>query len=561
MSPLALLLLLAAPETSGDFSLPKLDGAGEPKNILFILTDDHRYDAMGFMGHPFLETPNMDRIAREGTNFTAGYVTTALCSPSRASILTGQYAHKHKVVDNGTLVPDGTIFFPQYLQAAGYRTGFFGKWHMGAATDAPRPGFDRWVSFRGQGHYYPHKSGFNVDGKRVKSTKYVTDELTDYATEWLKEQPVDEPFFCYLSHKAVHANFAPAERHAGRYADEPVAMPVTFADTPENYADKPRWVQDQRNSWHGVEYAYHTSAADMNVKDYYRRYCETLLAVDESIGRMLALLEERGQLKDTLVVYMGDNGFMFGEHGLIDKRCAYEASMRVPYIAMLDGVIPAGESSDMVVANIDIAPTCLAVAGLQTPEHMDGANFLPQLTGEASEPWRDTLLYEYFWERTFPQTPTQHALRTPRYKYIRYYGVWDTDELYDMQTDPYETTNLAADPANADLVKSLHDQMFAEMKRTDGMTIPLYPGHRGNELRDANAGRAHDIPSWYYRDGTFNRNAKRNGAKKNGAKNGDKKNGVKKDGAVKPNDSGQPKKQTTVRNPKTKAEPNPTTAP
>ena len=522
MSALALLVALAAP----DLDLPKIEGAEPPKNILYILTDDHRYDAMGFMGHPFLKTPNMDRLAREGTNFTAGYVTTALCSPSRASILTGQYAHKHKVVDNSTLVPDGTVFVSQYLQHAGYNTGFFGKWHMGGTTDAPRPGFDRWVSFRGQGHYYPHPNGFNVDGEKVPATKYVTDEVTDYAVDWLSQQPTDEPFLCYVSHKAVHANFTPAERHAGTYADEPVAMPITFEDTPENYADKPRWVQDQRNSWHGVEFAYHTSAADMNVKDYYRRYCETLLAVDESIGRLLALLEERGELDETLIVYMGDNGFMFGEHGLIDKRCAYEASMRVPYIAMLPGVIPAGETSDKVVANIDMAPTWLAMAGLQTPDHMDGQNIIDAVTGEADAPWRESLLYEYFWERSFPQTPTQHALRTPRYKYIRYYGVWDTDELYDMQADPYETTNLAADPANKDLVIKLHDQMFAEIERTEGMSIPLYPGHRGNELRDKNAGHAHDIPSWFYRDGTVNKGkAKRNGAKIKNGKNGKKAGG------------------------------------
>ena len=527
MTSLCLLALLAAPPAgeadavpaavNGDFSLPALAGAGQPKNILFILTDDHRYDAMGFMGHPFLETPHMDRIAREGTNFTAGYVTTSLCSPSRASILTGQYAHNHKIVDNNTLAPEGTLFFTQYLQAAGYHTGFFGKWHMGGHSDDPRPGFDRWVSFRGQGHYPVHKSGLNVDGQRVQRTGYITDELTDYCTQWLEQQPTDEPFFCYLSHKAVHANFQPADRHLGRYADEPVEMPSTFADTPENFADKPRWVRDQRNSWHGVEFPYHTSPEQMDVRDYYRRYCETLLAVDESIGKVLALLEERGQLQDTLVIYMGDNGFQFGEHGLIDKRCAYEASMRVPFLAMLPGVIPSGQSSDLVVANIDIGPTCLAAAGLQAPPHMDGQSFLAHAAGTASEPWRDTLLYEYFWERNFPHTPTQHAIRTPRYKYIRYYGVWDTDELYDMQNDPEETTNLINRPEHAKLVRELDTRLFNELERTGGMNIPLYPGMNSARLRNAETSRGHDFPEWFYRDPSGDaksRNAPRDAAVK-----------------------------------------------
>ena len=510
-----MLPLILAVAAAPNLDLPKIEGAEAPKNIVFVLTDDHRYDAMGFLGHPFLKTPHMDRLAKDGTNFTAGYVTTSLCSPSRASINTGQYAHNHKIVDNNTLAPKDTVFFAQYLQKAGYNTGFFGKWHMGGHSDDPRPGFDRWVSFRGQGHYYPHRSGLNVDGERVEQPGYITDVVTDYCLDWLDGQSTDEPYFIYLSHKAVHSEFLPAERHKGRYADEPVEMPVTFADTEENFGDQPRWVRDQRNSWHGVEFPYHTSADEMSVEDYYRRYCETLLAVDESLGRVLKAIEDRGELDETLVIYMGDNGFMFGEHGLIDKRCAYEASMRVPFLAMCPGTIPAGQSSDLVVANIDIAPTCLQAAGLQTPDHMDGQSFLTAV-GEEAPQWRDTLLYEYFWERNFPQTPTQHAIRTPDYKYIRYYGVWDTDELYDMRSDPHETTNLLADPANRALGEKLAKQMFAELERTGGMQIPLYPGGRPNGMRDAGASRGHDLPQWFYSDGTFRRPGRQNPVKKQG---------------------------------------------
>ena len=189
------------------------------RNVIFILADDHRYDAMGFMGHPFLETPHMDAIARNGVHLKNAFVTTSLCSPSRASILTGLYTHKHRVIDNNRLVPQGTRFFPQWLQKAGYTTAYIGKWHMGGETDAPRPGFDHWVSFRGQGHYLPPNPNYtlNVNGDRVKQKGYITDELTDYAIEFMEQQQSKKaPFFLYLSHKAVHANFTPAERHAGR---------------------------------------------------------------------------------------------------------------------------------------------------------------------------------------------------------------------------------------------------------------------------------------------------------------------------------------------------------
>ena len=257
-----------------------------PRNVVLVLVDDHRYDAMGFMGHPFLETPNMDRLAAEGVHFTAGYVTTSLCSPSRASILTGQYAHNHRIVDNNNLAGEELVFFPEYLQAAGYQTGFFGKWHMGGASDAPQPGFDRWVSFRGQGTYQPNQNGLNVDGERVPQQGYITDEITDYCVDWMDALDADRPFFAYVSHKAVHAEFLPAERHQGRYEDADWTPPETMALTEENLAGKPRWARDQRNSWHGVDFPYHST---LDVEQYYKRYCETLLAVDESLGASCSL--------------------------------------------------------------------------------------------------------------------------------------------------------------------------------------------------------------------------------------------------------------------------------
>src|SRR5919106_4300506 len=321
-------------------------GRTRPRNIVIVLTDDHRYDALGFMNHSFLETPRLDSLAKNGVHFRNAFVTTALCSPSRASILTGQYAHRHRVVDNVNPMPPGTIFFPQYLQQAGYDTAFIGKWHMGGASDAPQPGFHRWVSFRGQGTYLPSKNGLNVDGKAVPQRGYITDELTDYALDWLKQRTSDRPFFLYLSHKAVHWDFVPADRHKGRYRDKPFIAPKTMADTPDNYAGKPMWVRNQRNSWHGVDFPYHSA---LDIAEYYRRYAETLLAVDDSVGRVMALLRERGLLDSTIVMFMGDNGFAFGEHGLIDKRTAYEASMRVPLL-ISGGGLPAGTRVEEVVA-------------------------------------------------------------------------------------------------------------------------------------------------------------------------------------------------------------------
>jgi N-acetylglucosamine-6-sulfatase len=229
------------------------------------------------------------------------------------------------------------------------------------------------------------------------------------------------------------------------------------------------WVENQRNSWHGVDYAYHGS---LDIADYYKRYMETLLAVDEGIARIMDLLEQRGELDDTLIVYMGDNGFMFGEHGLIDKRTAYEESMRVPLLARCPSLFKPGSTVDAVVANIDIAPTMLAAAGLQTPQHMAGADMLP-LTRDGSTPWRTELVYEYYWERNFPQTPTVHALREDRYKYIRFHGLWDLDELYDLVADPHENDNLIAKPGHEEIAAKLSDKLFAILEQTGGMQIPL----------------------------------------------------------------------------------------
>ncbi len=451
-----------------------------PRNVVFILADDHRYDAMGFLGHPFVQTPNMDRMAAGGAHVRNAFVTTALCSPSRASILTGTYAHRHGVVDNFTSIPPGMPTFGEYLQRARYQTGYVGKWHIGNDADDPQPGFDYWVSFRGQGQYLPNppNTTFNVNGTRTPQRGYITDELTDYALDFLESTTRDRPFLLYLSHKGVHADFVPPDRYKGSYASAPVNPPATMAPEAAAAGNFPMWVRNQRNSWHGVEYPYHST---LDVAEYYRRYLETLRGVDDSIGRVLDWLDAHDLLDTTLVVYMGDNGFAFGEHGLIDKRTAFEWSMRVPMLVHYPAAVKPGTVVDAIVANVDVAPTVLDAAGLEAPPHMDGASFLPLLRGE-SVPWRDALLYEYYWEYSFPQTPTQFALRGTRYKYVFTHGVWDVDMLFDLQEDPAESRNLIDDPAHQDRARQMRTQLFGELARLDGMAIPLHPV-RGGQSR------------------------------------------------------------------------------
>lgn len=512
---LAVLLALSASGTfaavtpvPSEVSPTKVAGA-KTRNVVFILSDDHRYDAMSFMNHQFAKTPHMDAMAKNGVHLKNAFVTTSLCSPSRASILTGLYTFRHRVIDNNRQVPQGTLFFPQYLQKAGYATAFIGKWHMGGASDEPRPGFDRWVSFRGQGHYLPPTPDYtlNVDGKPVKQKGYITDELTDYAIDWLEEQkPAEKPFFMYLSHKAVHANFTPDEKYKGSLSDIPFTRAASEADTFENYKGKPRWLRDQRNSWHGVDFPYHS---ELNIEEYYKRYSEALRSVDDSVGRVVGQLKKMGIHDETLVIYMGDNGFMFGEHGLIDKRVAYETSIRVPMLAQCPELFKGGSVVDEVVANIDIGPTVMEAMGIEKPAHMDGQSFL-QLGAGKEIPWRDYFLYVYYWEKNFPQSPTQFALRGNRYKYITYYGLWDSDELYDLQSDPGETTNLLHDPKFADTAKDMESRLYDMMTELGGMEIPLNAprgGLQNKRIRGRGGKKAADFPEPFVLDAPVHTNA------------------------------------------------------
>ena len=460
---------------------------GKRMNIIFILADDHRYDAMGFMNKiPGLQTPGLDRMATEGAHLSNAFVSTALCSPSRASILTGQYAHTHTVVDNDAALPAGLQFFPAMLQKGGYQTSFFGKWHMGNAGDQPQPGFDYWLSFRGQGVY--NDPVFNINGKQVKQPvgSYTTDLLTSYTIDWLNKRDKNKPFFVYLSHKSVHAEFIPAKRHEGKYKQVPIVCPpsmyltatdsskkygqVTPPATKVNTADIPQWVRAQRYSWHGVDHMYDGAIA---FDDFYRRYLETLQAVDDSVEEIISWVKNQGLQNNTMIVYMGDNGFSFGEHGLIDKRHAYEESMRVPLLVWAPGMVTAHKVITDVIMNVDLAPTFLELAGIKVPGKMQGFSFVNVLKGEKSKSGRDKVFYEYYWEAAFPQTPTSFAVRTNKYKYIYYNGVWDINELFDLETDPYEMNNLIRDTSYRATGLALKTELFNWLKQTNGLQIPL----------------------------------------------------------------------------------------
>ncbi len=488
--------------------VPERIPAAPPRNVVFILSDDHRYDAMSFLGHQFAETPAMDSLAKNGAHLANALVTTSLCSPSRASILTGLYTFRHRVIDNNRPIPPGTVYFPEYLQKAGYATAFIGKWHMGGESDRPQPGWDHWVSFAGQGHYLPPTPDYtlNVDGSRVKQKGYITTELTDYAIDWLRRQkPAEQPFFLYLSHKAVHANFTPEEKYQDSLEDLPFTRPTSEHTTAADLL-KPRWLRDQRNSWHGVDFPYHS---ELDIERYYKRYCETLRSVDDSIGRVLRQLEEMGIRDDTLVIYMGDNGFLFGEHGLIDKRVAYEPSMRVPMLVQCPAIIKGGTVLDEMIANIDVGPTIMEAMGLKTPPHMDGRSFLPLVRGDRL-PWRDHFLYVYYWEKNFPQTPTTFAIRTPTHKYITYYGLWDADELYDLEADPEESTNLITDPGHQGMARRLEHDLYRLMGELGGMDIPLNQpkgGFNNRRLRRRGGDGAAHFPSPFVVDEPLNTDA------------------------------------------------------
>ncbi len=447
-------------------------------NILFILCDDLRWDVFSFMNHPIVKTPNIDKLANNGAVFTNCFVTTSLCSPSRASFLTGQYIHTHKVVfnDEKQELYDTALTFPKLLQKSGYKTAYIGKWHM-AGTNKPRPGFDYWISFVGQGKYESNK--YNENGAEFVKDGYVTDVLTDYTLNWLNNMPKEEKPFCMiLGHKAVHEPFTPAERHKDVYKDSKLIEPKNRSDDlsqkPEcqrghiirgallkefikrknvpipSKIESKEWNPDQKSS----------------VRDYY----SCLLGIDESVGKIVEVLKTKNLFDNTIIIFAGDNGYFWGEHHLGDKRWAYEESIRIPFIVHCPKLVKPRIKIEDIVLNIDLAPTILDYAGVSIPSTIQGMSFKP-LIEDRKISWRTAFLYEYFQERIYPGIPTILGVRTKDWKYVTYPELKDIDELYDLKTDPHELNNLAVNPEYKTKLDEMK-QKFEQMKQETNYVKP-----------------------------------------------------------------------------------------
>lgn len=406
--------------------------AGAP-NLVVILSDDHRADHLGSTGAvPFLQTPALDAMAASGLTFNHAYCTTSLCSPSRASFLTGQYASRHGVQNNLSAWVAGTTTVFDGLASAGYRCAYIGKWHM--PGDLPDlPGVERFITFtvqEGQGRYID--CPLIIDGVETpRPGTYVTTDLTDYAIAWLQEQDPSTPFCLFLAHKAVHHEFVPPADLLGTYDDVPVTLPDE-SFTYQTLLD--------RNVWEGTAGRLETA---------YRRYCETLLGLDREIGRLVGSLNDLGFADDTAVFYTSDNGYSWGEHVLTGKRWAYDDNIRLPFIARWPAGIPdPGAVRAEPILNIDLAPTLLDLAAVPIPASMQGVSLVPLLRDEPTQ-WREEIYYEYF--EDFPyQVPASRAVRTADHLYIEYdRGL--PPELYVTSTDPDQLVNVADDPAYAEL--------------------------------------------------------------------------------------------------------------
>jgi len=473
---LLLSLLLAFPPEAISQSTSGAASDFRP-NIVFILVDDLRWDELGCAGHPYIKTPNIDRIAREGAMFRNAFMTTPLCSPSRAGFLTGQYARTNGITDNvdRAAASHKLVTFPLLLHQSGYETAFVGKWHMGN-DDTPRPGFDRWVSFKGQGSYL--NPDINEDGKAVKPAGYITDLLNGYAVEFIKRRR-DKPFLVYLAHKAIHPEvtqnndgsvnlsdserFIPAERHRNLYAGKTIPRRPNAMRAPAGKPALERRISDLPPLGAG------TGTRDEAVLGRQR----TLMAIEDGVGEIFRALKETGQLDKTVIVFTSDNGYFYGEHGLsVERRLAYEEAIRMPLLARYPRMIKAGTVRDEFALNIDLAPTLLSMAGASVPGNMQGRSLAPLLKGERVK-WRDSFLIEYYSDRVFPRITRMgyKAVRNGRWKYIHYLELEGMDELYDLKTDPYEMKNMINQPGAEKALGEMKQKMERLLKETNASLL------------------------------------------------------------------------------------------
>jgi arylsulfatase A-like enzyme len=467
--------LAIAVTLAGCSGAEKSESAARP-NVVIIFTDDQRWDAMGCAGHPFLKTPNIDRIAREGARFANAFCTTSLCSPSRASMLSGLYAHRHGVLNNFTDYPAGLPSYPKRLQESGYETAYIGKWHMGEGRDDPRPGFDYWMSHQGQGNYFD--TTFNINGKRELLKGYITHRITEKAVDWIRK-PHAKPFCLLLGHKAPHGPFVPEPKYEHALDGVEMKRPATAKDTGDG---KPDWVRQRVTTWHGIDGPIYKACGLAGYEEFMRAYYGTILSVDDSVGQVYAALKEAGVLDRTLLVFTTDNGFLAGEHGAIDKRAMWEDSIRVPYLVRYPPLVRGPRVVNEMILHLDLAPSVLQICGARPLEEVHGMSWKRLLQGDPSG-WRKAWIYQYDYEKEFPYTPNVRGIRTDDWKYIHYpHGDGGPDrwkaELYNLKDDPLETSNLIDDPGSAGKLKELRESMAKLRKETGGLPdrMPLDGG-------------------------------------------------------------------------------------
>ena len=457
-------------------------------NVVVIVVDDMRFDEYGDGGHPYLKTPAIDALGAGGATFRNAYHATPLCSPNRASILTGQYASVHGILDNTSraYASHQLRTLAQELQKSGYETAHIGKWHMGN-DPSPRPGYDYWVSFEGQGR--THDPELYEDGRTHVVPGYVSDIFTDRAIEFATRKR-SKPFMVYIGHKAIHPDiqqrddgtvdvslgqkFMPAPRHKGAYAGRTFPRPPSFGLTAEVRANQPVIANsmDWKNSDEVVEQfgAEFLGTSDETIQDR----AEMMLAVDEGVGRLVDALQEKGLFENTVFIFMSDNGYFFGEHGLsLERRMPYEESIRCPLIISHPAVVAPGTIIDDFALSIDIAPTVVAAAGAPVPLRMQGRSLQPLLSGRRPDGWRDAFLVEYYSHGNPFHWTARLNYRTVRegpYKLTRWISQDGAEELYDLSADPYERRNLASDPEMAEVLNRMRGQMSKLV--LDSMGLP-----------------------------------------------------------------------------------------
>ncbi|GAA1724647.1 sulfatase [Isoptericola hypogeus] len=476
-------------------------------NIVLVLTDDHAAHAIGAYGSVVNTTPRIDAIGESGVRLDRCYVTNSLCTPSRASILTGTYSHVNGVTTLSTPIDASQPTFVSQLRDAGYRTAVVGKWHMGHGEGHDPQGFDYWDVLDDQGQYFD-PTFLSEQGRRVVPG-YATDVITDLALAWADGLDGDEPWCLLIWHKAPHRSWEPHPRHAGLYSD-PIPVPETFDD---DYATR---TSSSRRA--AMRVADHLTAADLKVDPpeglsydelalwKYQRYMEDYLrcvaSVDDNVGRVTDWLRERGELDDTLLMYSSDQGFFLGDHGWFDKRFMYEESIRMPFLLSYPRALPAGREHDGIVTNVDLARTILDAAGVEPHPRMQGRSFWADLVdAEAATPPAEGFYYRY-WEHHdgVHHAPAHYGYRDEAYKILYFYndglglpgtgwptfaGEW---ELYDLERDPDELRNVADDPGYADVRARLEVALWKAQQAVGDEPHPGQPVPAG-VLEAATSGR------------------------------------------------------------------------